>query len=154
MAKVEKSVVDVALGRPTKVVIRGEEYEVPPLTLETILLASEAVASYVQAMDPKNYVSEVFRTAREYKNIGDLLAIMILGADNLIKVVEKKILFWKYDVKIDEKKILSDKIKKLTPEEYTLILTKLSKRKEIHDFFLLTTSLTEINILAPTREVE
>jgi len=154
MAKVEKSVVDVALSRPTKVVVRGEEYEVPPLTLETILLASEAVASYVQAMDSKNYVSEVFRTAREYKNIGDLLAIMILGADNLIKVVEKKILFWKYDIKIDEKKILSDKIKKLTPEEYTLILTKLSKRKEIHDFFLLTTSLTEINILAPTREVE
>ena len=89
------------------------------------------------------------------------LAILILGARNLEtkKKLIKKRLFGlirkEYEVTIDNKAILADKIlSEMTPEEVSKVMTKALSGMQLAFFLALTTSLIEVNLLKKTKQNE
>jgi len=88
-----------------------------------------------------------------------IVATLILGADNLKeekKIVKKSFLGLRRKectVIIDNQAILADKIlKKLTPKEVSKITLEILNRMEVGDFFGITASLIEINLLKQTKD--
>lgn len=176
MATIESKVVDAILQRTTKEIeIDGVIYRVAQPTAATLMLASEAAAGVPTTAfqaDFEKMVTEVLRTAKDYRVIGTIAAILILGAERvnekilveLKRVTLKRRFSWrkmrvvpvrivKRDV-VEEKDALAERI--LFNCRSSVLRDIVSTRfhdNEVADFFGITTSLSEINILKPTREV-
>ena len=165
---IESKVASTILERPTgEIIIAGKKYLLPPPTLATLILVSEIVATLpiVQdTKDPQEKIMSALHYAKDYKKLADICAILILGAKNLIEVREKTITkkrffgLWKRTEKITEtinrQKELADEILlHLSPSEIFNNITKRLKENEVGIFFLITTSLSEANLIKPTKEV-
>ena len=97
--------------------------------------------------------------------LGDIVAVLILGAKGLTNTVTRKVIRKRFfglikseteeTVTIDRKaelsKIILDNIR---PSVMLNIIIRRLNDLEIGDFFGITTSLSEINLLKPTKEVE
>lgn len=156
---------DAILEKPFEVVIGGVTYKVAPPCTATLIEVSAEVArlpKYQIDYNKNKQVSETLRIAKDCKTIGSILAILILGIDNLtetIKTPKKRFLWWvtEWEEKvIDKKAELADFIlRRMLPSEINKLTTKiLAEKMEIGDFFGFTTSLIEINLTRPTKEVE
>lgn len=157
----EQRVAETILEKPLEVFIGGTAYQVAPPCTATLILASEEVAKLPKTYDKERpKIEEVLRIAKDCKSNGAILAILILGAEGLtekIRIPKRKILGltlqWKEQT-IDKKKELADFIlNKMTNTEIEAMTGLLLKRLEIEDFFSYTTSLIEINMIRPTKEV-
>lgn len=102
--------------------------------------------------------------ARYYRPIGDIAAVLILGAKNLIEyrtiVQEKRYLFGlirrktETTIKVDKKAELAKIIlENVSPTTLFNVVVQRLQDMEIGSFFAITTSLSEANILKPTKEV-
>lgn len=106
----------------------------------------------------------VLHYARYYRPIGDIAAVLILGAKNLIEyrtiVQEKRYLFGlirrktETTIKVDKKAELAKIIlENVSPTTLFNVVVQRLQDMEIGSFFAITTSLSEANILKPTKEV-
>ena len=97
-------------------------------------------------------------------DIIDLSAVLILGAKNLIEyrtiVQEKRYLFGlirrktETTIKVDKKAELAKIIlENVSPTTLFNVVVQRLQDMEIGSFFAITTSLSEANILKPTKEV-
>lgn len=179
MATVESKVVDAILQRKTMdIEIEGMIYPVGPPSVATLLLVSEIISGLktdidIHADTPERIVVEVLRTAKDFHALGDIAAILILGAERILEkilverrrvVLDKGFSFRKlrtvpvrkelFEI-AEEKEVLAGQIL-LHCRSGVLkeLITERLKNMEISAFFGLTTSLAEINMLKPTREVE
>lgn len=102
--------------------------------------------------------------ARFYRPLGDIAAVLILGAKNLteerIEVREERRLFGLIRHKTETKVVVDKKaeLSKLILDNVrpTILFDVVVQRlqdTEIGSFFAITTSLSEANILKPTKEV-
>lgn len=159
--EIENKVSDTILQRPYRIDIGGEPYEVAPPSIATLVIVSGLIAQLPQIeMDKKNVMMESLRIAKDCEIIGDIVATLILGAENLIEereIVQKRclgIIREKVKVTIDNQHILSKKIlRRLTPHQVNKITLDILNRMEIGDFFGLTASLIEVNLTKPTKQV-
>lgn len=159
--EIEKKVADTILQKPYKIEIGGVTYEVAPPSIATLVIVSGLVAKLPQAnLNEKNILLETLRVAKDCSLLGDIVATLILGADNLEEermIIQKR--YWgivrkEVKVKIDNQRILSDKIlKKLTPRQVNNTAIEILNRMEVGDFFGLTASLIEVNLTKPTKQV-
>lgn len=168
---IESRVAAAILERPmAEIEIEGEVYKVASPSIGTLILISEIISTLPIVKDtPKDKVlSSVLHYAKDYRKLGEIAAILILGASGLtekrIKQIEttEKRFFGLYKQKkvkdiefvIDKKKILADAILRTmgAKELYDTIVQRLSSL-EVSYFFAITTSLSEANILKATREV-
>lgn len=146
--------------------IDGVSYEIAPPSLATLILVSEIVSTLpiVEKVPAKEVVNSVLHHAKDFKRLGELAAVMILGAKNLTRqrtssVVEKRlcglIRHRKEIVEtIDMKSELAEVIlQNVRPSVLWEILIKRLNDMEIPSFFSITTSLSEANLLKPTKEV-
>lgn len=146
--------------------IDGTTYEIAPPTVATLILISKIISRFpvVERVTGAAVVNAVLHHAKDYDALGELAAVMILGARNLTEkrtvVTYTRKWFGLRRVKhereeiIDRKSILAERIMQTySPTKlYQLIISRLNEL-DIASFFVITTSLSEANMLKPTKEV-
>lgn len=166
---IESRVASAILERPSgEIIIDGKAYAIAPPSLATLILVSETIATLPiveKTDDNEKKTLSVLRFARDYKALADIAAILILGAKNLTEKMEKTImkryLFGLIKRKrkvvetIDRKaELANDILLNVRPSDLFNTIMKKLRDNEVGIFFLITTSLSEANLLAPTRGVE
>ena len=103
----------------------------------------------------------VFWMERHLPPEGDAEAILILGANHLVEereIPQSRILgiFPRKPKKVlvDAKSELAEKLMYIRPSILNDCIISRLEDMEVVDFFVITTSLSEANILKPTKEVE
>lgn len=175
MESIEKKVTDAILQRASLTIeINGREYPIAPATPATLILVSELVAELPMIhRDVENILYETLRTARDCKVLGKIVATLIIGAKRIkehhvIAIEQKKSYRYfslrklrfvegvkKEMVEIEELDYLSTLIlENCSPAVLSQIISKRILDMGIADFFGITTSLSEANLLKSTKEVE
>lgn len=139
---IEGLVSDTILQKPYSIQIGQETYEVAPPSIATLILASELISQLPKVELDKSLVTfESLRIAKDCKVLGDIVATLILGAENITTeaTVVQKSLFGlvrtRKKVTIDNRAVLSDKIlKQISPSKVNALTLKIINRMEIGDF--------------------
>lgn len=158
---IESRVSKTVLQQREEITVGSEIMEVAPPSTATLILVSEETAKLPHVkLDSENIAGEVLYVAKDCRVLGDIVAILILGAKNLrtTKIVEKKRLFGliteRREITIDNKAELAKKLlEDITPRELHNLTVRLLKALQIADFFGLSISLIEVNLIRQTREV-
>lgn len=152
---IESRTAETILQRANTIKIGDELYEVVAPSTATLILASDAISQLPDVkLDPENMVLECLYVAKESAILGDILAILILGAKGLKKKVIKKRFFGliKEEVEVDYRAQLSKKIlEDLTPQQVNELITTALSGMQLAFFFATITSLIEVNILRKTK---
>lgn len=161
---IEQRVADTLLDRPDHVAIGGVDYEMPPLTLATLVLVSEAISKLPRVERPQGsqqIVASVLGNARHFGGLADVAAILVLGAKRLTerrKTSAHKLGPFEWGGReevIDRRARLAKTIaEECRPSDIFDIVVRRLQDAEVGSFFAITTSLSEANILAPTKEVD
>lgn len=165
---IESRVAAAILEKPmAEIEIEGEVYKIAPPSIATLIMVSEIVSSLpiVDKVSADKIVYSVLYNARFFRPLGDLAAILILGAKGLKeqreRTIEKRYLFGlirihkKVKEEVDKRKMLAKQIiENVRPSILFNLVIRRLEDMEISSFFGITTSLSEANLLKPTKEVE
>ena len=141
--------------------IDGKVYKIAPPSIATLILVSEIISHFpiVEQDVPKEKVLYyVLHYAKQFSALGELVAKGLV--EERVEITEKRYLFGLIRRK-QERKILVDKkaelakiiLENVSPTKLFDIVVKRLNKLEITSFFAITTSLSEANILKPTKEV-
>lgn len=154
---IEEKATETILQKPAMIKIGQETYEAQPIRTATLIEASAIISKLPAAkLNINNLVYETLSIAKNCRLLGDLAALLVLGAQQpaTSNTWPQIALFKAKDRYKETLKELSDKILyELSPKELNNLITGQLMTMEISDFFGLTTSLLEINLLKETREV-
>lgn len=165
---IESKVASAILEKPiANIELNGVTYNIAPPSIATLILISEIVSGLPQPgmIDKEKIVYWVLHNAKHYKKLGDLAAVLILGAKGITETttrkVEKSRLFGLKKV-VEEETVIIDRkaelskaiLENVRPSILFDIIVKRLNDLEVGDFFGITTSLSETNLLKPTKEVE
>lgn len=172
METIEQKVASAILERPVGVLeIAGKRYEIAAPSISTLILVSEIVSTLpiVRNVPKEEIPAVVLNVAKDYGRLGDIVAVLILGRKGLteereVEVTrERRFLFGlirrkvkaKERVTVDRKAELAQIIlDEVRPSVLFSVIVRRLRDMEIGDFFGITTSLSEANLLKPTAEVE
>lgn len=161
----EQKVAETILQKKDSITIGGKTYMVGKPTVATIIMCSELISQLPKIRDvkPDQIVLEVLRTARNMRIIGEICAVLILGAKRVKEIREgsqkggrrRFSLFKRRDSKENELETLSQEIllNASSKEISDLISTRLTYL-DLGSFFGITTSLAGANILQRTKTDE
>lgn len=152
---VREHVAEEVLQLDKEIRIGDRTYSVPPPSTATLVMVSGLIPSIpAGAGDEKNVLGWVMTHARDYGIIGDILAVMVLGARKC-KAEERKYTGWRgkwQRKRMTEREELARYIlEETTPAEQFTLLTAMVGRMQVADFFGLTTFLNGLNIIPETR---
>lgn len=169
-ATLEQKVSQTVLQQAEDIQIGSRTYKFYPPSTATLILASEAISLLPHLrLDEDRLVEDTLFAAKECRVLGDIVAILLLGAKNLTekiavpKTKEKRLLrglikitrTTEEEVVIDRKaELAKELLEDLSPRELNNLTAKLLQRMQLADFFGLTTFLTEINLLRQTKVEE
>ena len=160
METIEKKVADAILEKATdSITIEGKEYPIAPPTTGTLILISSLVSTMpIVNNDAKNALYEVLSTAKDLSVIGKIAATLILGAKRIKeqrKVCKTTTEQNKHSVEVLEVDFLAEKLlDEVAPQTLNNIIVKRLGESQFGDFFALTASLSEVNLLRKTKEAE
>ena len=144
--KVQAQVAKTILQEDVKVEINGRNFVMPPITLATLIMASEKIAELPEfEMDSDRAFSSVLGNARHCKSVGHILAIFILGA----KAILKRPFGRKRVKKLGEALALQ-----YTPAQLHSLVKGVLTSIDVTDFFGITTFLQGINLTEPKKVVK
>ena len=167
MARTIEQVVAAAIleKATTEIEIGDKVYKIADPTTATLILVSELISTLpvVEKVPNEQKVYSVLHYAKDYKPLGDICAILILGAKGLTEekeIIEEKRILGLFKrrttrkVMVDKQAELSQLILDYVRPSviFDCIVSRLQDM-EIGSFFAITTSLSEANILKPTKEV-
>lgn len=136
----EQKVADAMLQNVQNITIAGKEYEVAPPSVATLIMMSAEVSKMPAVkIDDKQLVTETLALAQDCGAIGNIVAIMIMGAKA---------------VKEDPKayaRLARQILEEITPNELFSLLQRLFKGLQIDFFYAATTSLITINLTKATK---
>lgn len=162
---IESRVAAAILERSTgELYIDGQEYKVAPPTLATLILVSEIVSTLPiveKTEDNELKTYSVLHHAKNYKALGDIAAVLILGAKT-ISEEERKLskprrwysFRWKKKQESQRQRLARIILENISPSKLFEIIIQRLKDNEVGFFFLITTSLSEANLLAPTKQTK
>lgn len=164
---IEQKVADTILQRGEEITVGGKTYIAAPASTATLILASEAISRLPQgALDADKVMEESLAVAKDCRPLGEVAAILVLGAKHLTetvkerRTVEKRRLWGlvRLTEEVEEERTIDRKaglakelLEELSPHELYLLVARLLKRLEVGDFFGLTTFLTGTNMLRRTK---
>ena len=163
--RVETKASETVLEKPFDIQVGQKTYTVAPPTTATIIMLSEAVSRLPHiALDTEKVVEECLSVAKDCAVLGEMAAVLSLGAKNC-QPVKKRVLtggkrcLWglidtrRYSEEVfDPVQSLKEEIlRECRPSELFDIISKVLATLELSDFFGLTTFLTEINLLHQTK---
>jgi hypothetical protein len=164
---IEQKVASAILQRDVATIeINGVAYNIAPPTLGTLIAVSEIVSTLpiVEKVPNNEVVNSVLKNARHFKGLGKIASTLILGAkpifeERAIDDDKKSVLRWlrlakKRTIKVCVQDELAEIIThNVSPSVLFEIVVKRLKDMEVGTFFSITTSLSEANLLKPTKEV-
>lgn len=166
---VEQQVAETILQKTDEITVGGKTYTVAPPSTATLILVSEEVSRLPHlVLDPEKVVEESLAVAKDCLPLGNIAAILILGAKNIKTTVktrqtkEKRYLWGliRRHVSVDVEQVYDRKaelakelLEDYSPKSLNMLIGGLLHKMELGDFFGLTTFLTEINLLRPTKVV-
>ncbi len=143
---VEQKVTRTILKDPLKVKIGEKTYSVKPPTLSVIFRVSAMISEYPQtdtklSKAPEEVLKHVLLNAYQYDTAGAVLATLILG--------------WsKYPSEefLAQHEALATEIEDtFEPRQYDDLLARLLNVQQVSDFFRLTATLSELNLIEGKR---
>ena len=155
MISIEKQTADTILQRPKMIDVAGKTYNVPVITGATMVLFSEQIAGLkIDSVNTQDFYKELFKHAKQSKEIAKALAILILGADKILR--EKIIKKWiKKMLGINELNRLTNYIYFNLPiEDMSRLFDKLLSELQPTVFFSLIIFLNEANATKATKTTE
>lgn len=161
----EEKAAETILQKAAKINIGGKEYEAAHPSIATLILVSEAVSRLPKrALDSKNLVQECLSVAKDCRVLGDIAAILILGArhindrENTPQTGRKKRLWGLFGSKVKadtgrtaKERLSQEILETMTPSDLYGTIAMLLQRMDLGDFFGLTTFLSEVNLLRQTK---
>jgi len=161
---IESKVADTILEKEQNVIIGDKTYMVAPPSTATLILVSELVAQMPQiALDASDVAAESLKIARDCKVLGDIVAVMILGAKRIKtrvtrRVKGKPLYFFiptTQDEEINEQAELATKIlEDINPLDLNEMVFKLLGGLQISFFFSTSSFLIGINLTKATKQAE
>lgn len=144
--KIEKATANTVLHTPIEVVVCGKKYISVSPTLATLVRVSELIAE-LPVLDSKSehILDDSMREVKNCKPVAKILATLILG--------EKKGRLFSKD-KRKWNKLVEDIYFHMSPAQIKAATPDLMSSMQIADFFQLTASLSEINLIRTSREAE
>ena len=165
---IESKVASAILERKlASIEIEGHVYDIAPPSVATLILVSEIVSELpvvTAEKEEKNVLYKALHYAKDYRKLGELCAVLILGAKGITQTIttrrkEKRFFGLKTSV-IEETKTIDRKaelakliLENVRPSTMLNVIISRLNDMEIGDFVGITTSLSEANLLKPTREV-
>lgn len=165
---IEQQVADAILQKATNSIRIGDiTYEVAPPTPATLIMVSGLV-SQMPEIDGKteNILRETLRFAKDSEVIGEIAATLIIGAKRIrenrtVETGIRRRWSWRRFRFVKESETMPEIdyvtraiLEEVAPATLASVISKRFLDMQIADFFGLTTSLSGINILKPTKEVE
>lgn len=161
----EERVANTILQEPTIIKVGEKEYEVAPPSTATLILVSAAVSRLPRIqLDETRLVQDVLASAKDCAAIGDVVAVMILGAkhvkDEVVRTEERTVSYcfglFKRRVRVEvreskREQLARELLENLSPRELQTALAQIMGLMEVGDFFGLTTFLLEVNTTRPTK---
>ena len=146
----ETRVADALLQRPKSVNIGGREYAIAPPSVATLIRVSELVAQLPnRKLNDRDVVSECLAIAKDTRVLGTIVATLVLGARRPKYGRFKRLFKWAF--KRNSQELSEEILYTLSPAELHALVAQLLQSLNLGDFFALTTFLTEINMLRPTK---
>ena len=156
---VESKVADAILQKSKEIVIGDVTYQVAPPSTATLILVSELVSQLPQVnLDSNDIMAESLKVAKDCSVMGDIVAVMILGAKGLkgTKTIEKKRFFGliiateEIEVNI-QKELAKEVLENITPVNLYALVQDLLSGMEISFFFGISTFLIGVNLTKETK---
>lgn len=145
-------------------------YAIAPPSIATLIMLSEIASGLPKAGEVKaeNILQWVVSNAKDYSALGELAAVLVLGAKAIMEDEElgqqdgKKgvsALFNRPSTQSPKRGTLRQEMAKkilreVSPAQLSEIIAKSFGSLELGDFFGITTSLGAVSILTPSKEVE
>lgn len=162
---IETKVSNTILENGITVQVGQQTYEVAPPSTATIILLSEAVSRLPHTvLNPEKVVEECLSIGKECRVLGEIAAVLILGAKNCEKkkkcvLIKGKRYLWglidtrryEYEYTYPKEQLAKEILNECSPKQLFEIVSNIMKELELSDFFGLTTFLTEINLLRQTK---
>lgn len=144
---IESKVAETILQVKKDFAIGGKTYSVAPPSVATLIMISEAISRLpVFDINSKDAVIQALSVAKDCQPLGEIVALFILGAK---KAQQRP---WRFFGKTYKDIVAARIISEISPSELHDLVVNLLKTLQVADFFHVTSSLTEINILRPTKE--
>lgn len=159
---IEEKVAATVLEQPlASITIGTKEYKIAPPSIATLALVSTEVSHFpnIPSNIPRSKIAEyVLHNAHRFTGIGNIIAILVLGAKAIRDDRQSYIrrLARRFHILNNEtrKERLSRAIlEEMRPSEVFQIFLKCFGQSDIVDFFAITTSLSAANILKAEKEV-
>ena len=157
MKKIETKVADTILQRSQEVKIGEKTYQVTPPTTATLILISELVAQLPQVtLDATKELPESLRIAKDCRVLGDIVAVLILGATDPNKKQSPRPKWFTREktAATQQRELAAEILYNMKPSELSELTRRLLQKMEIGYFFGFTVSLIEVNLTKATRETE
>lgn len=148
---IETQAADVVFNRKMVVMAGTKSFSLPRPTVATLIAASEVIAELPdKQLNPERLVTESMAIAADCEPVGRIAAILLLGvrkgkASSLLKEA-----LWQRKIRRYGRHLLST----LTPDEMKDLIIGILNGAKVGDFFGLTTSLIEVNLLRKTKAEE
>ncbi len=152
----EEQVSKTILEEKESVNIGGESYNVAPPSIATLILFSKYVSKLPkESLSEKTAIASLLQNADKLHYVGYAIASVILGAEKVKSKQSTIKRFWhKIFNKKTELELLAEKINHSDVENVSNVFLTILSSLKLNVFFQLTTSLIEMNLTKPTREVE
>lgn len=143
METIESKVAGAVLEKAIPVTVGGKIYKIAPPSTGTLILVSEKIAEL-----PADWQGDVFdavlRNAKDCRALGDIAAILVLGAARIESNRPK----W---LKKDQAALAKHLLNTVSIAGLKLIIKTGLSSLGVGDFFGLTTSLIDVNLLKRTK---
>lgn len=150
---VQSRVAGTILQRQMLIPIGGRTFKVSPPSIATLILVSEAISSVPDLrIERKNMFDDTLRIAKDCRIIGDIVAILILGARDINK--EKRVVWWNplsWFRRDNRRKIADYVLEQLTPDDLKKLFVAILEKMQVSSFFEISTFLKDINLTRPTQ---
>lgn len=147
---IEEKVTNTILEKETEIKVCKTKYQVSSPSVATLIEVSRLIAKlpFIDG-NAENFFAEALRNAKDCEVLGDIAATLILGYKP-----KPKLRGWFYITRRELKyRKLKTEILEMSPKGLNKLISNLLARMEISDFFGLTISLSEVNLLKPSKEM-
>lgn len=162
---IEQKAAQTILQQPEEIKVGEKTYAVAPPSVATLILVSGAVSRLPHLkLDDERVLEETLSIAKDCGELGDIAATLILGAKHVNDIEERrqtqrKRHLWgifhtkhttvEYETK--KERLKRELLEELTPRELYNLIARTLQKMQVGDFFGLTTFLTAINLMRPTK---
>ncbi len=164
---IEEQTAQTILQKAEEIKVGDKTYTIAPPSIATLILVSAAVSRMPRLrLDSDKIIEETLSVAKDCEIIGQIAATLILGAKHVDEIVHSHIttpkrFLWglirlnKTIVKTETRlqQLSRELLNDVTPGDLHNIVVQTLLKMQVGDFFGLTTFLTEINLMRPTKVV-